>query len=293
MKETKILGYNNLELFTRIFDNVSNPKAVVQIIHGMREHSKRYIRFAEMLESNGFIVVATDLRGHGYTAPSLRQLGYGDKDIYLECVKDQIKVSEYIKEKYRLPLYVFAHSWGSMIAQTYIQECPLVEKVILCGSNNGNNATFKLGKFISGIQKFFGLDNKPAKLIESTNKKLYAGKFDRGNWLTRDESIFDKYLADPFCNAVFPVSFYYSLFKHMTKVNKTIKNIKPDLKLLLIAGDKDPVGNFGKNVISLAKEYNKKGINAEMKIYPGARHELINEINYTEVDKDIIDFFNK
>jgi len=292
MKTTKITGYNNLELFARIYDEVKKPKAVVQIIHGMREHSGRYDRFAKMLNENGFIVVATDSRGHGNTAPSLDKLGHGEKDIYREVVEDQICVSKYIKENYELPLYIFAHSWGSMISQTLIQVSHLADKVILCGTNFGNNATYKLGNFITSIQCLFGLKDKPAKLIESTNKKLYASKFVRGNWLSRDEEIYDKYLADPFCNAIFPVSFYKSLFKHMIKVNKTINNIKKDLKILLIAGDNDPVGDYSKNVIKLTNLYKKKGYNANCKIYKNARHELINEINKQEVDKDIIDFYN-
>ena len=294
MKETTILGYQNLQLYTKIYDKTKNPTAVVQIIHGMREHSGRYERFCEMLEKNGYIVYITDSRGHGKTAPSMQKLGHGNKDIYAECVEDQILVSKHIKDQYpNLPLYVFAHSFGSMIAQKYIQVCHLADKVVLCGTNNGNNGTFKLGKFITNIQKVFVGDHKTAKLVEKTNKSLYAKKFDRGNWLTRDEAIFDAYLADPYCRAEFPISFYNSLFKHMTKVNNGIDQIKKDLKIFLIAGDQDPVGDYGKNVVSLTELYKKHGIDAACKIYPEARHELHNETNRSEVDQDVVDFFNK
>ena len=293
MRETVISGYNNLKLFARVFDASKRPKAVIQIIHGMREHSGRYIRFCEMLEDNDFLVIITDSRGHGKTAESMNKLGHGDKDIYAECVQDQICVSKFIKEKYpNLPLYIFAHSFGSMIAQKYIQDCHLAEKVILCGTNNGNNATFKFGKLITNIQKTFVGEHKTAKLVEKTNKSLYAKKFDRGNWLTRDEDIYDLYLADPYCRAEFPISFYNSLFKHMTKVNNGINNINKNIQLLLIAGSCDPVGNYGKNVLSLTELYKKHGLNAECIIYPGARHELINELNRNEVDGDILKFLN-
>ncbi len=292
MYNTKIIGFNNLELFTTIFDNAKDPKAVVQIIHGMREHSGRYTRFCEMLEANGYIVVITDSRGHGQTCKTYAKLGHGETDIYAECVEDQICVSKYIKDNFKnLPLYIFAHSFGSMIAQRYIQLCTFAEKVVLCGTNNGNNFTFKLGKLITNIQKKFVGSEKTAKFIEKTNKNLYAKKFDRGNWLTRDEAIFDKYLADPYCRAEFPISFYNSLFTHMTKVNKTINLINKKIKLYLIAGDNDPVGNYGKNVLSLTKLYKKNGLDATCDIYPGARHELHNEINNDEVDNDILKFF--
>lgn len=294
MKEIKLKGFNNLEIFTRVFDNVKDPKGVVQIIHGMREHSGRYIRFAEMLEKNGYIVIAPDQRGHGRTAKSLDLLGHGENDIYLECVEDHKLISEAIKEKYpNLPLYIFAHSFGSMVAQKYIQDCHLADKVILCGTNNGNNATFKFGLLVSRMQAAFIGGKKPAKMIEKTNKKLYASKFERGNWLTRNEEIYDKYLNDPFCNALFPISFYKSLFSHMTKVNKSIPLIDKDLEIFLIAGDKDPVGDYSKNVLSLTELYKEEGLNAKAKIYKDARHELINETNYKEVDEDILDFFNE
>jgi len=294
MKEIKMKGFNNLEIFTRVFDNVKNPKGVVQIIHGMREHSGRYVRFAEMLEKNGYIVFAPDQRGHGRTAKSLDLLGHGENDIYLECVEDHKLISEEIKKQYpNLPLYIFAHSFGSMVAQKYIQDCHLANKVILCGTNNGNNATFKLGLLVSRVQAAFVGGKKPANFIEKTNKKLYASKFERGNWLTRNEEIFDKYLEDPYCNAIFPISFYKSLFGNMTKVNKSISRIDKDLEIFLIAGDNDPVGDYSNNVLSLTDLYKEKGVNAKAKIYKDARHELINETNYKEVDEDILEFLNE
>lgn len=292
MQEIRITGYNNLSIFTRVYDNVKNPKAVIQIIHGMHEHSLRYDRFARMLNNNGFIVIAPDSRGHGYTAKTKEELGYGEKDIFVECVEDHSKVSEYIKEKYNLPLYIFAHSWGSMIAQRLIQVNHIAEKVILCGTNIGSDPSFHLGKLVTNIQSWFINDKKPANFITKINNNLYQKKFVRGNWLTRDEEIFDKYIADPLCTAPFPISFYKSLFNNMTKVNRKIKNIRKDIKLFLIAGDKDPVGNYSKNVLKLAKLFKKHKLNTTTKIYENARHELVNEINKNEVDQDIVNFFN-
>lgn len=292
MKKTTIRGYKDLELFTRIYDDVKNPKAAIQIIHGMHEHSLRYERFAQMLNKNGYIVIATDARGHGHTAKSLELLGHGEKDIFSEAVSDQSYVSYWIKSQYKLPLYIFAHSWGSMIGQRLIQQNFIADKIILCGTNIGSNISFKLGKLVTNLQSLFIKDTKPANLIIRANNKLYQKRFVRGNWLTRNEEIFDEYIQDPLCNTKFPISFYKSLFKNMASVNKYIKNIKKDLKILLIAGSEDPVGNYSKNVIKLTNLYKKHGLSAECKIYKGARHELINEINYKEVDNDIIEFFN-
>ena len=293
MREMHIKGYNNLELFTRVYDGVQNPKAVVQIIHGMREHSGRYDRFAQMLEKHGFIVVATDSRGHGQTAPSYKKLGHGDKDIFAECVQDQIKIGEYIKSVYNLPLYIFAHSWGSMVTQEYLQKCHLAEKVVLCGTTNGNNSMFKLGKFLSAIISFFCGKKTPAKLISNVNNNLYQKGFVDGNWLSRDYNIWEEYKKDPYTKAMFPLSFYRSLFSHMTKVNKGIENIKKDTSILLIVGSKDPVSEQSKQVTKLYNIYKKHNLNVQLKIYEDARHELINETNKEEVDKHILDFYEK
>jgi len=291
MKETTLIGYNNLKLYTRVYDNVKKAKAVVQIIHGMLEHGGRYDRFCQMLESNGYIVIITDLRGHGKTSESFEKLGHGEKDIFGECVEDQIKVSEYIKENYNLPLYIFAHSWGSMIAQEYLQKCHLAEKVVLCGTTNGNNSMFKLGKFLSAIISFFCGKKTPAKLISNVNNNLYQKGFEDGNWLSRDYNIWEEYKKDPYTKAMFPLSFYRSLFSHMTKVNKGIENIKKDTSILLIVGSKDPVSEQSKQVTKLYNIYKKHNLDVQLKIYEDARHELINETNKEEVDNDILTFY--
>lgn len=294
MRTTKLKGFGDLELYTYVYDDVKDPKAVVQIIHGMREHAGRYADFCKFLEKNGYIVIATDQRGHGHTAKSLGMLGHGEKDIYAECVQDQKLVSEHISYTYNnLPLYVFAHSFGSMVAQRYIEVCHLPQKVILCGTTNGSNPTFWLGRTISTVQSWFVSPKRPALLIEKSNKKLYASKFERGNWLSRNETNFDKYLADPFCNAPFPISFYKSLFKHMTTVNRHINCINQDIKIMLIAGSNDPVGEYAKRVKSLFKKYQKHGLDVSCKIYNGARHELINETNKDEVYEDVLDFYDE
>ena len=104
-KNLKILGYNDLELNTYIFDDVENPKAVVLVVHGMQEHCLRYVDFAKFLNKNGYIVVMSDLRGHGHTAISKERLGYGEKDIFNETLQDQLNILSYINETYNLPIY--------------------------------------------------------------------------------------------------------------------------------------------------------------------------------------------
>lgn len=291
-KNLKILGFNDLKLNTYVYDNVENPKAVVIIIHGMQEHCLRYKNFAQYLNKNNFIVIASDLRGHGHTAISKEYLGFGEKDIFTETLKDQLNIIDYANQTYNLPIYVFGHSYGSMLSQVLIQLTPLVEKCVLCGTANGSSGIMKLGNMVVNMLTPFKNPNSKGGMIEKMCIKSYGKKFERGNWLTRDENVFDEYLKDEYCGGSFPFSFYKSMINNMHKANKGIQKIGSK-KIFLIAGDHDPVGNNGKQVTKLYKTYLKNNINAKIKLYKGARHELINETNKEEIYKDIVDFYNE
>lgn len=291
-KNLKILGFNDLELNTYVYDNVENPKAVVIIIHGMQEHCLRYKNFAQYLNKNGYIAIASDLRGHGHTAISKEYLGYGEKDIFTETLTDQLNIINYANQTYNLPIYLFGHSYGSMLSQVLIQLTPLVEKCVLCGTANGSSGIMKLGNFVVNLLKPFKKETSKGGIIEKLCIKSYGKGFERGNWLTRDEKVFDEYLKDEYCGGSFPFSFYRSMINNMHNANKGIQKIGSK-KVFLIAGDNDPVGSKGKQVKQLYKLYLKNNINAKMKLYKGARHELLNETNKDEVYKDVVDFYNE
>lgn len=292
MKNITIKGFNNLSLNCYLFEPKTTPKAVVQIIHGMQEHGKRYQNFAEFLCENGFVVFVSDLRGHGKSLVSENKLGFGEKDIFSEIIEDQKIITNHLKEKYNLPIYVFGHSFGSFITQKFMQVCHIPEKFVVCGTSFGGNALYGFAKILANTMVLFGKKDKPATMIENMSLNAYGIKFKNGNWLSRDEENFKKYQADPLCGVSFPVSFYKSMFTHLTKLNKGVKNIPADKKIFLIAGSKDPVGNNSKDVLKLFKFLKKKNKNVDMKIYEDARHELLNETNKDEVFKDVLNFFN-
>ena len=287
----KILGYHDLPLNCYVFDKVKSPKAVVLIVHGMQEHCLRYQNFAEYLNKNGYVVVMSDLRGHGLTAVSKDELGHGEKDIFKETLQDQKNIIAYIKSQYDLPLYVFAHSYGSLLSQNLIQQCPEIEKCVLCGTTNGSSLTIKMGSSVVTMLSPFKNEKSKGGLVEKLCISSYGKKFEDGNWLTRDLEQYEKYKKDEYCGGSFPFSFYKSMIKNTRKSNKNIDKIG-NKKIFLIAGDKDPVGEFGKQVKNLYNIYKKHNIDAKIKLYSGARHELINETNRDEVYADVVDFFN-
>lgn len=283
-------GFHHLQLHTYVYDKVKNPKAVVLIVHGMMEHALRYDRFARFLNENGYIVIANDLRGHGHTAID-KKYGFGEKDIFLETVQDEIIMLEKIKDAYNLPVYLFGHSYGSMISQSIIQNTDIVEKCVLCGTANGSSAIMRLGADYAKMVSLFKSNSSPSGAIEKMCIKNYGKKFENGNWLSRDEENFKRYQEDEFCGGSFPFGFYRSMLVNMKKLNKTIDKIG-NKKIFLIAGACDPVGSNGKQVKKLNKIYLSFNIDSRVKIYPDCRHELLNETNFEEVFNDVLEFYN-
>lgn len=293
MKKQVIKGYQDKELICYIWDNVDNPKAVIQIVHGMQEHALRYTEFAEQLNRYGYIVFASDLRGHGATCGNVVDLGYSDGDIFQEIVSDQIIITDRLVKEYGLPIYLFGHSFGSFISQRYIQESRNVDKVILSGSAYTNTLTMRAGKIVAKLTSVFKGQRARARLIEKMSFGAYVKKFPQGNWLTTDNKVFAEYRADEYCGRSFPAAFYTSMFNNVVKNYKNISKIESGMKILIVSGAQDPIGGNGKLVRKLQKVYAKYGINAQLKLYDGERHELINGLKKEDVFKDIVEFYDK
>ncbi len=293
MQKEIIEGFENKDLSCYIWDEVENPKACVQIIHGMKEHALRYEEFAKWLNKIGYIVFASDLRGHGQTCGDIKFLGHTNGDIFTETVLDQVILTEKLIKKYNLPVYVIGHSYGSFIAQRYAQVCNLSNKVVLSGSAYTKTAEMFFGYVFSMLTALFKGNHAKAKIIEHFSFDGYEKKFANDNWLTQDEEIFKKYKLDPYCGTMFPVCFYKSFFKNLLKNYKDLKSIKPGKQLLIISGSNDPVGKNGKLVTKLHDVYVKHNVNVEMKLYDNGRHEILNETFKEDVYLDIVKFFEK
>ena len=294
MKTIKLKGYEEFELVGYAWDNVEQPIGVIQIIHGMQEHALRYNHFARYLNSQGFIVFASDLRGHGQTAIiNNLPFGYSEGDIFMEIVQDQMIITEYLCNKYKLPIHIYGHSFGSFITQRYMIENGFkIQSAILCGSTYTNSAKYKMGYQVAKIGKFFKGKKAPAKMIEKMSIDSYGKGFELGNWLSRDDKIWADYLADELCgrDKTFPYNFYYSFFKHARENYKNLNNIPYYLPILIISGTSDPVA--GKDgVPKLFFEYGKTQKKVSLKTYLDARHELHNEINKEEIYEDIVKFY--
>lgn len=299
-KKEMFININNEEIFINIWDDVENPKGIVQIFHGMAEHSTRYDEFARFLNKNGYVVMADDHRGHGKTGEK-KMLGYLGKDGFNNIVLDEKCISDFIKNEYKeLPLIILGHSFGSFIAQEYlIRYSSEIDGIIFSGSAKNDGLDVKAGKLVSSIQKLIFDDRKKAKFIDGLafggfNKSVENPK-TKFDWLSRDEEEVKKYSEDKYCAFVPTINFYYNLFSGLGNLYKRdrLEKIRKDIKILVISGDKDPVGKNGKAVIRLHDQYKSLGIlNTDIKIYSDARHELLNEINKKEVYKYILNWIN-
>lgn len=291
-----IKGSDGKEVFVYCWDEVSNPKAVVQIFHGMAEHAGRYREFAKYLNKQGFIVYVDDHRGHGRTAGSVEELGCIGDDGFNNIVEDEHIIMKQIQEKYsQLPNIIFGHSFGSFIAQEYmIRYGEEVAGSVICGSAARTGVEVSLGKTIAYIQKSLHGDRKKSKLLDflsfSQYNKGIKDSESKFAWLTRDPEEVKKYEEDPFCGTVFTAGFFYYLFKGISRLylKDRLAQIPKNLPILIIAGDQDPVGNYGSLVKKLHNFYQDIGLkDLQLKLYSGGRHELLNEINKDEVFEDV------
>ena len=282
------------QLSVVMWDNVSAPIATVQILHGMSEHIERYDDFAKALNKAGYIVIGADHRGHGYTDKD--RLGLvEDGNIFEDTVSDAIELTAYAKVKYRLPVIIFGHSYGSFILQRYLSyTSSQIAGAILCGSACMEGAIVNLSCLLTRGK------NKPKK--RDKEGKLFAdmtfGKYDKAYknegknaWLSRDVEQVKKYNEDPLCGFTCSMGFYHYFFRGFKAIQKSPHTkLRKDLPLFIISGSDDKVGGNGKLVIKLCKKYQKLGLNPSIKLYKDARHEILNEINKYEVYEDVINF---
>ena len=302
MKEFSLNTFDNSEIACYLWDDVAEPIAVVQIAHGMGEHCGRYDAFAKYLNANGYMVIAEDHRGHGKTS-GYDNRGIVEGDSYNDTVSDMIALTNYAEKKYKLPVVLLGHSYGSFLSQAYIERNgENIAGVILSGSAYMNTGAVAFGRVVAKLQQAFLGGKKPANLIAKLSFGAYDKQFKSENqpfaWLTRDVDVVKTYLADEFCGGAFTMSigfqksFFYGLKTVYTQ--EALESIPKDLPVLISSGSEDPVGGNGKLVTKLYDEYKAHGLSdVTIKLYPEARHEILNEINKDEVYADFLAFIQR
>ncbi len=295
MERSEFISHDGKAISVCVWDEVEEPKAVVQIVHGMAEHVARYDEFAHELNKAGYIVFGDDHRAHGHTDPDRLGKAEEGKNLFEDTVKDLAALTDYAKAKWGLPVLLFGHSYGSFLSQAYLTEySDRIAACVLSGS-----ALY--GKGLAGFSKAIATHkakkhaDEPGKFFAKMTFESYDKKVGEGHnaWLSRSAESNEKYTNDPLCEFVCSNGFYKYMFTGLKKLAKTpYTAVRSDLPLFIIYGDADYVGGRGKLTKKLVEKYISSGLTVEEKSYPGARHELINEINRAEVYEDVIEFFD-
>ncbi|MBR1456980.1 MAG: lysophospholipase [Oscillospiraceae bacterium] len=279
------------------------PRAVVQIAHGIAEHIERYDDFMAFLAENGFVAVGNDHLGHGKSISSPSEQGiFAIKDGWAYVVKDMDKLRDTMHAEYPdIPYVFFGHSMGSFLTRTYLILHPdKYDAAILSGTGHQGKALVLAGYTAANLlTKLRGAAADGQGLNDmafgSYNKRIPEKRTDF-DWLSRDDDNVDKYIADPLCGFVAKVSLYRDMMggiKFLTD-QKNIDKMNKERPVYFMSGAEDPVGDYGEGVDRAYKAFCRAGLrDVTIRLYPGGRHEMLNETNYKDVYRDILNWLDQ
>ncbi len=282
-------------------ENVS-LRGAVQIAHGIGEHAARYDAIAQRLVEAGFVVYANDHRAHGKTAEIKRLYGHYDGDDYFEDAVDDMHSLRVLmqKENPASKFILFGHSMGSLLSRKYATMYgDDIDGLILSGTASFIKGLGHFGlvatKLVTSVKgRVKGNEALRAMFFDEFNKKFKPNR-TKLDWLSRDEEAVDLFEADPYRIENFSLGVFADIISNSRTINKeeAFKTVPNKIPILIFSGDKDPVGEMGKGVKKVVKKFKKHG-NKELTfhLYKNGRHEMLNEINSQEVEKDIIDWLD-
>lgn len=277
------------------------PKAVVMLSHGMCEYIERYEEFAEFLCDNDIAFAGNDHVGHGNSVTDDSMLGYfGQERGYINMVRDLHKMkTTVLDERFPdIPHFLMGHSMGSFLARIYLSKYrDNWRAAVIMGTAGGAAGSVPMRAVLDTLERNRGDYYRPrvgSKMFELFNIRI-DNRRTPNDWLSRDEKSVDKYLKDPKCNFTFTAAGFRDLLNALLCANSkpVIENTPTDLQMLFLSGGMDPIGQYGDGVYRAVKRYIDHGCNVSVRIYPGARHELMFELNRDEVMRDIYGFLVK
>ena len=263
------------------------PRAVVQIVHGVAEYALRYDPLAQYLAGHGVLVCGEDHLGHGLTVDDGKFGYFGPKNGWDLVVRDVRKLRKLEEEKHPgLPYVMLGHSMGSFLTRTYLIRWPgTVDAAVLSGTGQEAAPLVALGRGMSYVSDLIydmsmGSYNKPFRPNQTS-----------GDWLSRDTQLVKAFREDPLCSFRPTVTMFRDMLGGIQFIGKKKNLDRMDKRtpICFISGDRDPVGNMGKGVEKVARMFRAAGCrDVTVKLYPGGRHEMFNEINRQEVMDDLL-----
>jgi alpha-beta hydrolase superfamily lysophospholipase len=263
------------------------PKASILLLHGMAEHHKRYTDFARYLTQQGFAVLAYDQLGHGRTAQTPEELGFFQLTAPAErLIQDAQHMAEQVARWYPgVPHFVLGHSMGSFVARCLLQQAgDQLQGAVLVGTAAARwGAGF--GRALLRVFNKVAPRYRPrllTALFGWVNNRHFSGPgpADATRWLSVDQPNRTAFLQDPLCGIPFTINGFYALLSLMVRATNAqwAARIPRTLPVLLISGEDDPVGEFGRGIRRVAQQLRQAGFQAvDVVLYPGLRHEVLQE----------------
>jgi alpha-beta hydrolase superfamily lysophospholipase len=289
-------------IYCREYQPEGEAKGIVQIAHGLAEHIARYDDFARFLAEDGYIVVGNDHLGHGRSAASEAILGhFSDSGGWEKVVADMLKLHDRTAARFPgRPYFLLGHSMGSYLVRTYIIRTNKgLDGVILSGTGDSSRASLLAGRLAVRLEYRRNGVSYRSKMLDRKAFGKYNARITNPrtdfDWLSRDNAVVDAYVADPLCGRLSSAGLFRDLLDGMGFFTRprNLARMKKDLPVYFLSGDCDPVGEYGEGVIRTYKSFLKAGMtNVTMKLYHGARHEIINELNHGEVYEDILEWLD-
>ncbi|MBQ8310345.1 MAG: alpha/beta fold hydrolase [Clostridia bacterium] len=287
-----------------VFCPAGEIKGFFHIVHGMTEYIGRYERFMNDVAEAGYVCFGYDNLGHGHTAMDDSELGFiAEKNGWDLLAQDVRIFSDAVMKEYKpinsttLPYCLMGHSMGSFIVRIAAEKYVTPDRLIIMGTG-GSNPVAGLGIALTGIVKHIRGGRRVSPLVNALAFGNYNRRFEKelseapSQWLTTDASIRKKYADDKFCTFQFSVSAMGDLIR-LTKYsnrNAWYKNLPKSIPVLLISGEEDPVGGYGKGVREVCEKLKQQQINVKLILYPNARHEILNDFTYGDTKRDILAF---
>ncbi len=290
------------QIHARICTPDGTPKAVVQIAHGIAEHIDRYEDFMRFLAENSYVAVGNDHLGHGKSAATPDELGiFAEENGWNYVIEDMKKLRDQIKEQYPdLPYVFFGHSMGSFLTRTFLIKYPALYDAAILSGTGQQSAALVNGGYLAA--QLLTKKNGPRSSGQTLNDMAFGSYCKRienprtpFDWLSRDNDTMDRYIADPLCGFICKTSLYRDMMgglKFLTD-QKNINKMNRNAPVYFMSGAEDPVGDYGKGVEKAYKAFCRAGLTDVMiRLYPGGRHEMLNELNRSEVMQDILSWLN-
>lgn len=272
-----------------------NPEGIVVFVHGMAEHKERYFPVMTYLAEMGYAAVAYDQRGHGATAASAEERGYFGKRGPEALVEDLLHVVLWAKGQWpEAKLFLFGHSLGTLVIRNLMkQHDDLMDGVVLGGSPSIDPLN-SYGIFLTRVVQLFKgsryRSRKVAMAIFKGHEKKYGSEGMHNAWLCSNRAVVQAFNNDPLCGFKFTVSGYRALLQLFARTysEKGWKVSKPELPVHFASGGNDAamrsLKEFSKSVECLRRVGYR---HITTKVYPGMRHEILNELRKEEVWADL------